>query len=207
MKQSYLSKHDTEEQNNSVGAEKPKTGMIGEKIRRLRKSTSMTLKHLSSKTGLSVGYISQIERNLSSPTLKVMLDISRVFNVNISFFFQDNKAQDGETEKYILRHHQRRDISFQTGIDDCLLNTGAVKNLQVLLSTFAPGASMDEGYCHEGEECGIVLAGTLELWIDEELFVLGQNDSFSFPSTKIHRYRNPGITQTVVVWAMTPPSY
>lgn len=207
MKQSHLPKLHTEEQRNPAGVEEPKTGMIGEKIRRLRKSVSMTLKRLSAETGLSVGYISQIERNLSSPTLKVMLDISRVFDVNISFFFKDNKIPGEEVEKYILRHHQRKDISFETGIDDCLLNTSAVKDLQVLLSTFAPGASMDEGYCHEGEECGIVLAGTLELWIDEELFVLGQNDSFSFPSTKIHRYRNPGITQTVVVWAMTPPSY
>ncbi|PCI52788.1 MAG: Cro/Cl family transcriptional regulator [Alphaproteobacteria bacterium] len=201
MKQSHLP------QNNSIGAEKPKTGMIGGKIRELRKSTSMTLKQLSAKTSLSVGYISQIERNLSSPTLKVMLDISRVFKVNISFFFQDNKAKGNDAEEYILRHHQRRNISFEPGIDDCLLNTGAVKKLQVLLSTFQPGASMDEGYCHEGEECGIILAGNLELWIDEELFVLGQNDSFSFPSTKVHRYRNPGITQTVVIWAMTPPSY
>ncbi|THF83365.1 MAG: cupin domain-containing protein [Sulfitobacter sp. SK025] len=58
-----------------------------------------------------------------------------------------------------------------------------------------------------GEECGYVMSGNFEIWIDNEKFTLGEGDSFSFPSNKPHRYRNPGDGVAVVVWAMTPPSY
>ena len=80
--------------------------------------------------------------------------------------------------------------------------------LELLLSTLEPGASSgEEPYSHEGEEAGLILEGTLELWIDDEHHLLAQGDSFAFASTRPHRYRNPGSTTTRVVWAITPPSF
>jgi mannose-6-phosphate isomerase-like protein (cupin superfamily) len=60
---------------------------------------------------------------------------------------------------------------------------------------------------HDGEEAGILMSGQLEIWIDGKNFLLGQGDSFAFKSTLPHRYQNPGPTEAVVIWAITPPSY
>ena len=108
----------------------------------------------------------------------------------------------------MVRRDARRHISFAEGIDDYQLNSLAVRQIGLLYSTFAPGASSGESpYAHEGEEAGLVVAGKLELWIDGISILLDTGDSFSFPSNRPHRYRNPGRATTVVVWAMTPPTY
>ena len=62
-------------------------------------------------------------------------------------------------------------------------------------------------HAHHGEEAGIVLRGKLELWVDGKVFLLEAGDSFGFPSTLAHRYRNPDTEEAEVIWAITPPSY
>lgn len=177
---------------------------IGSKIRHLRKSLKMTIDELASKTNMSSGYISQIERDISSPTLNSLQMIASALKVNVTHFFSE---AEHSAEKYILRKEGRRFLSFAAGIRECQLNTSSVENLQVLYSIFEPGASVDEAYSHDGEECGLVLSGSFELSIDGETFHLREGDSFTFPSSKMHRYRNRGDKAAIIVWTMTPPSY
>lgn len=179
---------------------------VGAKIRRLRQSMKMTIGNLAEKSGMSIGHISQIERDISSPTLNALLTIAKALDVNISHFFSDTDAEKA-SDKYIVRSENRRYLSFASGLRECQLNTSETQNLQVLLSTFEPGMSVDDAYAHDGEECGVVMAGIFEISIDGEIYLLNEGDSFSFPSTKLHRYRNPGTAPAVVIWAMTPPSY
>lgn len=182
-------------------------GLIGAKLRNLRQRQHRTLKDVSAATGISVGHLSQLERDLVSPSIKTLHDISRALGVNISWFFQPIEAAQ-RVEQYVVRADARRHISFADGIDDFQLNSPAVRHLGLLYSTFEPQSSSgDTPYTHEGEEAGLVLAGELELWIDDAATLLKEGDSFSFPSSHPHRYRNPGAAVTVVLWAMTPPSY
>lgn len=185
----------------------PDSRAVGKRIRELRKVYRVTLGQLSERTGLSIGHLSQVERGISSPTLNVLFRISRAFELNITYFLDAAETNDTPAEAFVSRAARRRELYFGDGISDMPVNTAAISKLQVLISTFKPGASVAESYSHEGEECGLVLSGSLELWIGEEMSLLMQNDAFSFPSSIPHRYRNPGITQTVVVWAMTPPTY
>ncbi|THF83366.1 MAG: helix-turn-helix domain-containing protein [Sulfitobacter sp. SK025] len=122
---------------------------VGRKIRSLRKSIGMTIENLSAQVKMSIGHISQIERDISSPTLSALQEISRVLNVNISYFFSDMLDQESE-RKYITTQEERRCISFASGLHECQLNTQEINSLQVLLSTFEPGASFDHDYSHEG---------------------------------------------------------
>lgn len=182
-------------------------GLVGAKLRSLRQRQARTLQDISGATGISVGHLSQLERDLVSPSIKTLHDISRALGVNISWFFQPI-GQVPRVEQYIVRDGARRHISFADGIDDYQLNSSAVHNLGLLVSTFEPrSGSGDTPYTHDGEEAGLVLAGELELWIDGAAALLKAGDSFSFPSSRPHRYRNPGAEPAVVVWAMTPPSY
>ncbi len=181
---------------------------VGEEIKGLRKARRMTLAQLALQSGLSVGHLSQIERGLSTPSIKALHGISRALDVNISWFFSSADPGPPEERGYIVRHNRRRQIRFDEGISDFLLTPSLHSNLELLMSTFAPGASSGASpYTHEGEEAGIVMSGQLQIWIDGTSFVLVQGDSFCFKSTLPHRYLNPGASDTVVIWAITPPSY
>lgn len=182
-------------------------GLIGAKLRTLRQRAGKTLKDVSALTGISIGHLSQLERDLASPSVKTLQDISHALGVNISWFFTDNSLEDVEAQ-YIVRSNARRHIRFADGVDDFQLNSSAVRELGLLYSTFRPGASSgDAPYTHEGEEAGILISGELELWIDGKVTRLAAGDSFSFPSECPHKYLNPGSELAVVIWAMTPPTY
>ena len=181
---------------------------LGSGIRELRKARNQTLQNLADASGLSVGYISLIERNLATPSIKALHDIAQVLGVNISWFFpESNLGTEGE-RSYIVREENRRTLNLGLGICDQLLCPTLSGELELLCSTFEPGASSgEEPYTHLGEEAGVVISGELDLWIDNEKFHIGKGDSFNFPSTTPHRYRNSGYTEAIVIWAITPPTY
>lgn len=182
--------------------------MFGDEVRQLRKARDMKLAELSEKTGLSVGYLSQVERGISSPSIKALHSISRALGVTISWFFSDAGSAKISERRFIVRADRRRSLRFEGGITDELLSPNLSGALELLRCTFEPGASSgDEPYTHRGEEAGIIVSGSLELWLGDEHFVLREGDSFTFPSDRPHKYKNTGDTRAIVIWAITPPSY
>ena len=181
---------------------------LGKEIRDLRKAKRMTLTELSEVCGYSISFLSQLERNVSRPSIKCLHDISLALGVSISWFFGDTGPALLEERDYIVRGSRRRRLEFDSGIIDELLSPSLSGQIELLLCRLAPGASSGEDtYEHPGEEAGLVVSGTFEVWIGDRHFILKAGDSFSFPSTERHRYRNPSDEETVVVWAITPPSY
>lgn len=181
---------------------------IGGEIRDLRKARRMTIKALSERTGLSIGHLSEIERGLSSPNVKALHDIAGALGVTISWFFHAADAAEAGEHVYFVRAANRRHVHFESGITDELLSPHLRGKLELLLSRFPPGASSGASpYAHDGEEAGIVISGSLELWIADKRLLLEEGDSFGFESTLPHRYCNTGDKEAVVIWAITPPSY
>ena len=186
---------------------------LGDEVRQLRKARGLTLQQLADATGKSVGFLSQVERNLTKPSVAALQDIGEALGVHIGWFFQaDADAGDAE-RRYIVRANSRRRLSYASfsstdylGLHDSLLSANLNGELVLGLSRYAPGASSgDDAYTHKGEEAGLVLQGTLALTIGAEHYVLNQGDSFSFPSRLPHRFANPSAdAETVVVWANTP---
>jgi transcriptional regulator with XRE-family HTH domain len=181
---------------------------VGTSVRELREARAMTLQALSVRSGLSVGHLSQIERGLSSPSVGALQKVAKALGVTIGWFFRLPPGGLGNEAAYIVRADARRRLRFASGITDELLSPHLAGNLEMLLSRFAPGAaSGEQTYTHRGEEAGLVLSGSLEIWIGGERFDLAEGDSFSFPSTRPHRYRNPGGRETIVIWVITPPTF
>lgn len=181
---------------------------MGSEIRSLRNARDITLQDLSAATRLSIGYLSQIERGISSPTVDALYAISRALGVTISWFFKPSDEASAIERDIVVRAGQRRQLKFGSGIIDELLSPNLDRQLELLRCTFPPGAtSGDVAYAHRGEEAGIVISGRLEVWVADKHFVLEEGDSFAFESHLPHRYRNPGRTKAVVIWAITPPSY
>jgi transcriptional regulator with XRE-family HTH domain len=180
---------------------------LGAEINSLRKVRRLTLERLAAMTGLSVGFISQIERGQNRPSVGALYKISRALGVSVGWFFLPT-ADEGELQEgHVVRKGARRSIAFANGIADELLVPNLAGRLELLMSSFEPGSGIEQSYSHEGEEAGIVVEGELELWVEEAHYLLKAGDSFSFDSTAPHRYRNPSRKKTVVIWAITPPSF
>ncbi|MGY8524768.1 cupin domain-containing protein [Paracidovorax citrulli] len=180
---------------------------IGEEIKSLRKAKGMSLQELSRGCGKSIGFLSQVERGLSVPSISDLHGIARVLGVQIGWFFPQGEFVDPMERTVIVRKAQRRQLTFASGIADFLLSPNLSGPLELLWSVMEPGADSGAAYHHSGDEAGVLIRGELELWVGDQHYLLGEGDSFSFPSGTPHRYRNPGTTSAELVWVVTPPSY
>lgn len=180
---------------------------IGEQLRELRQVKNLTLRHVAEKAGISVSYLSQIERNQSRLPIGVLKKLADALGVHMNWFFQSSGDGDPAERDVVVRSGKRRRMSFTgLGITEELLSPNLSGPLELLLSTIEPGAD-SEDYSHDGAEAGFVLAGTLDLWVSGRYFRLQEGDSFSFKSTEVHRCANPGSQATRVLWVITPPHY
>lgn len=187
----------------------PQGSSTGEQIRDLRKARGITITELADKVGRSIGYLSQVERNMSSVTIPTLQNIATALGVQVSWFFQGgNDAPEGERD-FIVRRANRRSLTFgDTGVFEELLSPNLSGALELIITTFKPGSwTGEEDRMRQGEEAGFVIEGMLELWVEGQHFVLAEGDSFSFRRTGPHRCYNPGTSETRVLWVMTPPSY
>lgn len=185
---------------------------LGPLIRDLRRSRDMTLAAVAGAASLSVGHLSQVERGLSTPTIRQLQAIAAAMGVTIGWFFQaDGKrgAADDDEADVVVRAGRRRRMAIRDGgIVDELLVPDLDGPLELLHCTLQPGVdSGPEAYSHDGAEAGLLLAGEMELFVDGKRYHLTAGDSFSFESTRPHRYRSIGAVPLRIVWAITPPTY
>ena len=180
---------------------------IGEQLRELRQVKNLTLRQVSEKAGISVSYLSQLERNQSRLPIGVLKKISDALGVHMNWFFQRTGDGDATERDVVVRAANRRRMSFTgLGITEELLSPNLSGPLELLVSTIEAGAD-SEDYSHDGAEAGLVLSGTLDLWVAGRYFRLLEGDSFSFRSTEVHRCANPTESPTKVLWVITPPHY
>ena len=183
---------------------------IGSQIRDLRKSKNISLTVMAEKIGKSVGYISQVERGVSSLPIPVLQSISDVLEVQITWFFHAENQPDMDELNHIVRKDSRRRLDFfGTGISEELLSPKLSGSFLTILTTFSPGARSDETQrMHKGDEAGYIQSGTLELTIGEQQFTLYEGDSFSISGDESHFVRNPSTDQdTVVIWTLLSGNY
>jgi transcriptional regulator with XRE-family HTH domain len=180
---------------------------IGEQLRELRQVKNLTLRQVADKAGISVSYLSQLERNQSRLPIGVLKKISDALGVHMNWFFQRSAEGAAIERDVVVRAGNRRRMSFTgLGITEELLSPNLSGPLELLISTIAPAAD-SEDYSHDGAEAGYVLSGTLDLWVSGRHFRLEEGDSFTFRSTEVHRCANPGPVPTRVLWVITPPHY
>ena len=183
---------------------------IGLQIRDLRKAKGITLSAIAEKIGKSVGYVSQVERGVSSLPISVLQSMSEVLGVQITWFFHTDNQQKADEVNYVVRHDSRRSLDFSdTGIREQLLSPWLSGDLLMILTTFPPGVeTSNEPRVRKGEEAGILQSGQLEITIGDKLFTLGKGDSFSIVGDELHFVKNPSLDEdAVVLWVMGSPGY
>jgi transcriptional regulator with XRE-family HTH domain len=179
---------------------------IGQRLRHERVKRGFTLEKLAERTGLSRSYLSNVERDVNSPTINTLRTIVEALGTTLSRLFQ---AADRE-RRIVTRPGQRVELtrSGVEGVTYTLLNPQHGGSLEMMMLEVAPGASSGERpHSHAGEEAGFLLSGVLEYWVDGVRYDLEPGDCLSFDSTAPHRYRNPGEVPAVCVWSQTPPGF
>ena len=178
---------------------------IGGRIRHLRGRRGLTLRQLSERTGLTESFLSQVERDLTSPSIASLQRIANALGLTIGRLFEDVEAPGR-----VVRRHERRRVAYPglRSVDEFLTRDRSGR-LQLILSTIEPGGGTgDEAYVHESdEEVVVVLDGELELWVGDERYDLREGDAIAYPSRVPHRNRNPGTTTARVLFCLTPPSF
>ena len=180
-------------------------GSLGLSVRHPRKRRGLTIQQVADNSGLSISFISQLERGLVSPSVNSLQKISRALGMQIGGFFEDQ----GKASRLIRATERPRLIYPNHTEEEYLLTPIRSKKLQVLYYRLKPGASSGEKpYSHESdEECGIVLRGSLEVSVAGETYLLNAGDAVTFESSLPHAWRNVGDEECEALWVVTPPGY
>ncbi len=179
---------------------------VGADLRALRKARGLTLAGLALKVGRSVGWLSQVERDLAEPTISDLRRLADALDQPLSLFFGPSNAPEDE-RGYVVRWNSRRVLgSAAEGLIEQLLSPDLSGSFEIVRSVFDPGAERTEFVVRPTEEAGYLIAGELELWIGERHFHLYPGDSFRFQGER-HRWRNPGDVPAIAIWVIAPPVY
>jgi transcriptional regulator with XRE-family HTH domain len=179
----------------TTAADQPADEIVGSHIRRLRTARGLSLKQVAERTELSVGLVSQIERGISSASVRVLARVADALSVGIGDLFAPVSGSQSEPASIVARAADRRRIDFKSThcVKELLTPQEQDPRLDIYLITLGQGGnSGEEAYGHDGEEAGLVLEGGLELVVEDRKFVLATGDTWRFSSTRPHRFSNAG---------------
>lgn len=182
---------------------------IGRQIRELRKARGLSTAALAAAVGRSAGYVNNVEHERTEITVTDLANIAAALGVHISWFFQAINLPSPAEAGFVVRHDNRRQLQLDAaGIHEELLSPTLDGDIQMVLSTFAPGAvTGPEPTQTDAEMAGLVLSGELDLQIGKKKFHLVAGDSFTVPKGASRKCENRSPEDAVTVWVNTPPVY
>lgn len=179
---------------------------LGADLRALRKAKGLTLAELSAHSGRSVGWHSQVERDLSVPGIPDLDVLARVFEVPLSLFFGDTPAPP-EEQGLIVRAGARRSIGErETGHLEELLSPDLTDSFEVIHSTFLPGSVLQKVKRRATQEVVYMVSGRLDIAIDGRGFAVAAGDTFRVRGEDFH-WANPYPDPAMAIWVISPPVY
>jgi len=177
---------------------------IGKKVKKLRREKDMTLKELSASTQLSTGFLSQLERGLTTVAIDSLENIANAFEVELAYFFKKPRKQEG----YIVRSFEREVMNVEENkfIHYQLTKNYSDKDMFARYVEVLPTAIPEdiEGYTHSGEEFVYVIEGILTVFIDGSRHELYPEDSLHLKSTIGHNWANYTSRNVKLIIVSTP---
>ena len=174
---------------------------IGLHLRQLRTRRNLSLAQVAKSVGISVGFLSALERSQMSASVGTLRKLARFYKTNILDFFDPAKSSSR-----VVRPEKRKVLEAGPGVRMELLAWGNAI-MEPHLFKIASGSGSGDSYTHEGEEFLYVLRGELQISVEDEEYRLQPGDSFYFESNTPHRWSNPGRGETRVLWVNTPPTF
>ncbi|WP_455685073.1 helix-turn-helix domain-containing protein [Thomasclavelia sp.] len=175
---------------------------IGSKIKRLRQANGLTLEELANRSELTKGFLSQLERDLTSPSVTTLEDILEALGTNLQEFFSEKPA-----EQIVFK----KDDFFINEQDDYVISyiiPNAQKNeMEPILIELEKGKQSMTIDPHEGQEFGYVVQGKIKLIYGDNEFIIKKGETFYLKGLVSHYIINPGESKAKVIWVSTPPLF
>ncbi len=175
---------------------------LGKKIRDLRNSYNLSQEELANRVDLTKGYISQLENNLTSPSLASLSEILTVLGTSLKEFFSDESDEKivYKKEDYITKHEDGYSLTW-------LVNNAQKNEMEPIIVSIEPHCKTSEDNPHEGEEFGYVLDGEVVVCYDNRKIRLKKGETFYFTTNKVHYLYNPKDKVSKVIWISSPPNF
>lgn len=177
---------------------------IGEKIKSLRIEKQLTQEELANRCELSKGFISQIENDLTSPSIATLVDILQILGTNLNEFFSEkvNERVKFTTDDMFETEDEELKYKLKWLVPDAQKN-----EMEPIMLTLEPNGRYKEEEPHEGEEFGLVLHGIINLHLGDKVHRVKKGESFYFKPKTNHYISNAGKTEAKIIWVATPPSF
>ncbi|MFS0644455.1 cupin domain-containing protein [Siminovitchia sp. 179-K 8D1 HS] len=174
---------------------------IGIKVKELRLSKAMTLKELSAKSDLSVGFLSQVERGASSLAITSLKKIADALGVKMTYFFEDEHVHN-----YAVKHEDQKIIGIKGSETQYIRLSGDFidRQLECMRVTLGPNYVGKELFSHTGEEFYYILEGAIKFKVAGKEYFLNAGESIHFPSEKPHQWENPLDRHSTLLSVITP---
>jgi transcriptional regulator with XRE-family HTH domain len=174
---------------------------LGPRLRALRTSRGWSLAELAATSGLSISFLSAVERSQSSISIGNLFKLADAFDTTVPGLSPDYHADP----RSVLHPQDRPRYVAAAGrvvIEDLITRPGALEAQRIEVR---PGGGSEEPYAHPGEEFVYVLSGRITFWLDEtERYALQSGDSLTFRSTRLHRWWNDGDDSATLLWINVP---
>jgi DNA-binding transcriptional MerR regulator/uncharacterized RmlC-like cupin family protein len=185
-----------------VSAPAERAALPGQRFRRLRARRGLSLAQVARATGVSIGFLSALERGQMRSSVATLQRIAHYYRTNILSLFEAARENPR-----LVRPAERKILETTAGVRMELLAWGNTA-MEPHLFRVKPNGGSGESYAHEGEEFLHILRGEFEIWLsNSEHYRLKTGDSLYFESSTPHRWRNPGKTETWLLWVNTPPTF
>ncbi len=176
---------------------------IGSKIKELRLKNQLTQEELADRCELTKGYISQIENELTSPSIATLKDLLLALGTSLPEFFRDMDEEEQVVfgaDDYIHKETDDYDMVW-------LVPSAQKNSMEAIKIEIAPEACTEKDLPHDGEEFGFVLEGKIKIVIGKREFVAVKGETFYFRSGKTHYIQNVSQEKAVIIWLSCPPNF
>ena len=175
---------------------------IGGKLRDLRLKNGLTQEELADRADLSKGFISQLENDLTSPSIATLIDILTLLGSTLSEFFSDDG--DGQIvftpEDYFEKKYEGETVTW-------IVPTAQKNAMEPVIVELDKGESTDPDIPHEGEEFGYVLCGAVAVIVGDREERANAGDTFYFSSDRKHYIKNVFDGKSKILWVSCPPTF
>lgn len=177
---------------------------IGDKIKRLRIQNGLTQEELADRSEITKGFISQVERNLTSPSISTLVDILDGLGTNLKDFFNENIDEKIVFTKEDFFESENEELKYNL---KWIIPNAQKNSMEPILIELEVGGRSKEDTPHEGEEFGYVIDGSIYIHIGMEKHRVKKGESFYYKANSNHYISNAGKTHARVIWVSTPPNF
>ena len=177
---------------------------IGEKIKQLRIQMNLTQEELANRSELSKGFISQVERDLNSPSISTLVDILECLGTNLRDFFNEdvNEKVVFEEEDFFVQENEELSHTINWIIPNAQKN-----QMEPIIITLNKNGRSNVYNAHEGEIFGYVMDGRANLCIGNKTYIVKSGESFYYKANSSHYLQNISDAPTTILWVSNPPNF